>query len=315
MPPRAPRRAAAAAPLRLRAPPPRSAGLKPDQLSAPEPHPTRRPLAASGAASRPPVPAPAPPARLPLGPAARSSPLGLTPGVPRADHADWSLGLHSQPPYLPRIRSRPGGAAATWGVARGWHWDRTPSRPGCVGPTFPRRWRLRARRVPRSKLAEFSPVTRPCGQRRWRGWRAPGGARVPRSSSAPRSSFRRAAAGGPGFPRVSAAASGRRRGSPARLRRGCSPRPPRLPRLPAGTELSSALLPGPPRFPSSPFSPPSATPSTSAALRDRRARAESDWPRLHASHGLSSRAPRPRMKTYRIQRFGTYAPDRSRKEK
>ncbi|XP_036709484.1 synapsin-1-like [Balaenoptera musculus] len=204
----------------------------------------------------------------------------------------WGF-IHS-PPYLPRIRSRPGGAAATWGVARGWHWDRTPFRPGCVGPTFPRRWRLRARRVPRSKRAEFPPVTRPDGQRRWRGWRAPGGARVPRSSSAPRSSFRRAAAGGPGFPRVSAAASGRRRGSPARLRRGCSPRPPRLPRLPAGTELSSALLPGPSRIPSSPSRPPSATPSTSAALRERRARAESDRPRLHASHGLSfSRAPRP----------------------
>ena len=106
--------------------------------------------------------------RLPPGRAAQSSPLGLTPGVPRAGHADWPLGLHSQPPYSPRTHSRPGGAAATWGVARGWYWDRTPSRPGCVGPAFPGLWRLRARRVPRSTRAEFPQVSRPGGQRRWR---------------------------------------------------------------------------------------------------------------------------------------------------
>ncbi|XP_054938670.1 putative HTLV-1-related endogenous sequence isoform X1 [Physeter macrocephalus] len=207
----------------------------------------------------------------------------------------WGF-IHSPPTF--RVNAHAPGARPPRGEWRGGGTGTAPpSRPGCVGPTFPRRWRLRARRVPRSKRAKFPPVTRPGGQRRWRGWRAPGGARVPRSSSAPRSSFRRAAAGGPGFPRVSAAASGRRRGSPARLRRGCSPRPPRLPRLPAGTELSSALLPGPSRFSSSPSRPPSATPSTSAALRERRARAESDRPRLHASHGLSfSRAPRPRKR-------------------
>ncbi|XP_053431516.1 translation initiation factor IF-2-like [Nycticebus coucang] len=104
------------------------------------PRAQRRAAAAAAAplpASRPPAPAPAPRACLPPGRAAWSSPLGLAPGVPRGGRADWPLGLHSRPPYCPRTHSRPRGAAATWGVERGWHWDRTPSRPGCVGPASP----------------------------------------------------------------------------------------------------------------------------------------------------------------------------------
>ncbi|XP_073759682.1 uncharacterized protein [Callorhinus ursinus] len=175
MPPRALRRAAAAAPLRLRAPPPRSAGLKP----------------------RP----------------ARARHWASLPGVSRADRADWPLGLHSRPPYRPRTYSRPGGAAATWGVARGWHWDRTPSRPGCVGPAYPRRRRLGARQVPHSTRTEFPPVSCPGGQEAAAGIAGSGrrsGSEKQLSPALlpPQCRCRRA-----GIPAVSAAASGRRRGS------------------------------------------------------------------------------------------------------
>lgn len=44
----------------------------------------------------------------------------------------------SPPPHGPRTHSRPGGAAATWGVARGWHRDRTPLWFPLRGPRFPR---------------------------------------------------------------------------------------------------------------------------------------------------------------------------------
>lgn len=44
----------------------------------------------------------------------------------------------SPPPHRPRTHSRPGGAAATWGVARGWHRDRTPLSSPLRGPRFPR---------------------------------------------------------------------------------------------------------------------------------------------------------------------------------
>lgn len=102
--------------------------------------------------------------------------MGLAIGVPRAGRADWPLGLHSRPPYHPHTHSRPGGAAATWGVARGWHWDRTPSSPGCVGPAFPLRWRLRARPVPPSTraafLAAFHRGDGDCGLREALGLRA-----------------------------------------------------------------------------------------------------------------------------------------------
>ncbi|XP_077927911.1 uncharacterized protein LOC118552537 [Halichoerus grypus] len=231
MPPRALRRAAAAAPL---------------------------------PASRPPATAPAPRVRLPPGPAAQSSPLGLAPGVPRADRADWPLGLHSRPPYRPRTYSRPGGAAATWGVARGWHWDRTPSRPGCVGPAYPRLRRFGARQVPHSTRTEFPPVSCPGGQEAAAGIAGSGrrsGSEKQLSPALfpPQCRCRRAGipAGLGGCEREAARV-------PARFRRGCSPRPPRLPRLPAGTELSSARLPGPSRFPSSPSRPSVATPPTYA---------------------------------------------------
>lgn len=42
------------------------------------------------------------------------------------------------PPHGPRTHSRPGGAAATWGVARGWQRDRTPLWSPLRGPRFPR---------------------------------------------------------------------------------------------------------------------------------------------------------------------------------
>ncbi|XP_044889528.1 translation initiation factor IF-2-like [Felis catus] len=191
MPPRAQRRAAAAAPLRLRAPPPRSAGLKP----------------------RP------------------SSPLGLAPGVPRAGRADWPLGLHSRPPYRPLTYSRPGGAAATWGVARGWHWDRTPSRPGCVGPAYPWCRRLGARQVPHSTRTEFPPVSCPGGQEAAAGIAGSGrrsGSEKQLSPALlpPQCRCRRA-----GIPAGLGGCEPEAARVPARFRRGCSPRPPCLPRL------------------------------------------------------------------------------------
>eukprot|EP00074_Homo_sapiens_P110724 XP_024307285.1 uncharacterized protein LOC107985103 [Homo sapiens] len=258
MPPRALRRAAAAAPL---------------------------------PASRLPCPAPAPRARPPPCPAAQSSPLGVAPGVPRAGRADWPLGLHSRPPYRPRTHSRPGGAAATWGVARGWPWDRTPSRPGCVGPAFPQRWRLRARPVPHSTRAEFPPASRPgsrdCRLREALGLREAAQPRAPPSSvplpadQDSRGSWRLRARGGADS-RLGSGATAHR----ARLAsRGCQRA------LGAPRRVCPARL----GFPSPSSSPSVTTPPTSSALRARPVRAESDGLWLHASRGHTfSRALRPR---------------------
>lgn len=198
MPPRALRRpAAAAASLRLRAPPPRSAGLKPG------------PAGRSGAPPRPP-PIGCPRSRLPppgpgLLPPVPARHRGLQPGArywvsllgsraPAVLIGRWGF-IHDPHHHRPRTHSRPGGAAATWGVARGWHWDRTPSGPGCVGPA------LTAARETRSPVGPHVPHKlnfrlHPTGA--GGGLRAPGGARVPSRDSAPHSSLRCASACGPG---------------------------------------------------------------------------------------------------------------------
>ncbi|XP_037665812.1 uncharacterized protein DKFZp434B061-like [Choloepus didactylus] len=241
MPPRALRRAAAAAPLRLRAPPRRSAGLKPG------------PAQRSGAPPRP----------APIGcPRSHLPPPGPSPR-----------------PTLPPA-AEPGGPEFAIG-------------PRSRGPA---RRRLRARSVPHCARAQFPPRSRRGGQRRRRGLRAPGGAPAPRSGSARCSSLRSAAAGGPGFPRVSAAGSGKQRGSSAGFRRCCSPRPPRL--CSFQRAQSSLCASRCPVFPLLPLDPESQLHSTFVTLRARRARAEPTRPRLHSSrrHPFCV-SPRPSMRS------------------